>query len=250
MPGCLLDVVGRSNTLRPRAAEQRCLFHALASGDESNGRVLHQQTSVVISLSSTYHTTTHTHSLLAFRNPRAPRACVYIHTQTHIHAHSLCGLPLLHCPQLERFYNKKNTNNLHNIPLEGKPLKMDLMWRGKPQRWVNCDNHRRNTSWLLVLREDIDLRAVLPKKLSEARRNDYAPHGWGGKREGHGNAKLQMRTVLWQDVNDPDPPLQLISLSIVWSSFISTAIVARRCFCMLLYLVGVLEQNHIELLCQ
>lgn len=139
MPGCLLDVVGRSNTLRPRAAEQRCLFHALASGDESNGRVLHQQTSVVISLSSTYHTTTHTHSLLAFRNPRAPRACVYIHTQTHKHAHSVVSL----CSTVLSWkgFKIKKTQTTCTISL----------WKGNRCKWIWCEEENHSAGWIVII---------------------------------------------------------------------------------------------------
>lgn len=43
---------------------------------------------------------------------------------------------------------------------------MDLMGRGKPQCWVNCDNDRQNTSWLLVLAEIVISSSV-------ARHRDY-----------------------------------------------------------------------------
>lgn len=50
-------------------------------------------------------------SLLTLRNVAAPRLH-HTRAQTHTHAHTRCGLPLLYCLQLERFKKR----NLHKIP--------------------------------------------------------------------------------------------------------------------------------------
>lgn len=100
------------------------------------------------------HTPTHAMGLCGQFTAR-PQECSCTPTTPRVdtHIHRRCGLPLLYCPQLERFRKLTCTRSLGR-----KPWRMDLMWGGKPQCWVNCDNDRRNTSWLLVLRGDTDLK--------------------------------------------------------------------------------------------
>lgn len=86
---------------------------------------------------------------------------------------------------------------------------------------MNWDNDRQNTSWLLVLAEIVISSSV-------ARHGDYSDEA-EEKREDQGNMKLQMRTVLLQNISAPDLPFfAYLCAHRLGLFFFSTPVVSRQ----------------------